>query len=400
MGSERRSRWGLRVIGAYDYTLLTGVVALLILGLVSIYSVTYYEAAAISDPGWWFRRQLSWAFLGVVAMFITSHIPYTVYRRVALLGLLVTLVLLVLVLIIGHDVNGSKRFLFGNKLQPSELAKITFVIYIAVWLASRGDRLRDVTYGLIPFGVILGLVTGLIVLEPDFGTALLIAATGMIMFFVAGADVRQLFISALVGGTTFALLIWRTGYASARVRGFLALWQDPMSRYGTQEYQALLSIVDGGILGRGLGQLDLYLPVAQSDMIFAAIANAFGLLGATLVLALFGMLAYRGFLIAARVSDRFAALLVAGITSWITFQAVINMSVVVGLMPSTGIPLPFVSYGGSSLLVSMAAVGIILHISQYAQTRPSSYASSGFRRGHGWPRVSGADRTGSAEADT
>lgn len=396
-----RNAWNRGLMGPYDYTLLMVVLALLVIGLIVIYSATFRLAAeAFGDPGRWFRLQLTWAGLGLLAMYITSRIPYVLWRRLAVPGLLGTVALLVLVLVVGEEVNGSRRFLLSGRLQPSEVAKFTLVIYIALWLASRGDRLQDVSYGLIPFGVILGGLMGLIVLEPDFSTAILIGGIGMTVFFIAGADPRQLLISALAGALAFGLLIWQTGRGLDRWLQFVARWDNPASDPNSQVGMAMAAVAQGGLLGKGLGEFKIPVPLAQSDMIFAAVANQFGLLGVTVILFLFGLLAYRGYLIAARVPDAFASLVAAGVTTWLVLQALINMCVTINLLPSTGLPLPFVSYGGSSLVMSLASVGVVLHISQYVPTRSKRHAGVNLGRGNWGARVSRPDRVGDTQANT
>jgi cell division protein FtsW len=278
----------------------------------------------------------------------------------------VTLVLLVLVLFIGDDRFGARRSFLNGSVQPGELAKMTVVIYIAAWLASKGDQIRDVTYGLIPFAVLIGMVSGLIVLQPDMSTAVLIVLTALAMFFFAGADILQLLASGVVGGITFFLLVNRLPYASARMEEYLQIWRDPQS-VGYHIRQALIALGSGGPFGVGLGQGQQklgYLPAPHTDSIFAVIGEELGFVGCLLVIGLFALFAYRGFKIALEAPDAFSALLACGMTCWLVFQALFNVAVITGLAPFTGISLPFVSFGGSTMTVSLTAVGLLLSVSR------------------------------------
>jgi len=357
-----------RFFVGYDAGLLVVVMVLVILGLMSVYSATVHLALPSGDPAIWFKRQLIWTLIGLAGMGGISRIPYVLWRRFALLILGGTLLLLVGVLFAPARF-GSARFLTGKSVQPSELAKFALVVYAATWLASRRDKLQDISYGLVPFSVIVGLVAGIVALQPDLGTAVLLAGVGMVMFFIAGADPKQFLAATGVGGITFTGLVYFFPHARQRVQDLIALWQNPNAERWSQLSLALRVMREGGILGRGPGELNTYVPAIHHDFILAAVGNAFGLVGLTLVLVLFGLLAYRGYVIAARAPDAFASLMAAGMTSWLVFQALINMGVAVALLPPTGIPLPFVSYGGSSMVMSMAAVGVLLNISRYMPTR-------------------------------
>jgi cell division protein FtsW len=307
--------------------------------------------------------------LGLLALAIMSRIDYMWWKQLAVPLIGATLLLLVLVLLFGSTNFGAQRTFLNGSVQPSEPAKLAIIIYIAVWLASKGKKVQQVTYGLIPFAVLIGIVAGLIVLQPDFGTAILIVMTAGAMFFIAGADLIQLGLGGLISGATFYLLITRTSHAADRLNQYMAT----MSDSGVPQHQlqqALVALGSGGLFGRGLGagyQKFGYLPASHTDSIFAALGEELGLAGCLLIVALFALLAQRGFKIALEARDPFGAVLAVGLTCWLIFQASINIAVVTGLIPFTGIPLPFVSKGGSAMVASLAAVGLLLSVSRGSQ---------------------------------
>ena len=382
-----------------DYLLAVTVGALLLIGLVMVYSSSFYMASQLQEaPTYYLTRQLLGAAIGLVFLLALAWMDYAYLRNISIPLLVVVLGTLALVLIVGQARYGAMRTLMNGSFQPSEVAKLAVVIYMADWLASKEDKIRNVSYGLIPFGVIIGLIAGLIVLEPNFSTALLIVATSGIMFFVAGAELRQLIGGGAVFAATFALLIMNSTHGRERITSFTQMLSDP-SHTSFQLQQSLIAIGSGGLLGHGLGtsQQKLgYLPLPHSDSIFAVLGEEMGLIGCLIVVGLFAVLAYRGFKIAAQASDVFGALLAAGATSWIVLEAAFNVAAMTGLMPFTGIPLPFISYGRSALVASMAAVGILLSVSR--GTRRSNRSSRqgnaafDFGRRDGRSRVS---RTGS-----
>jgi cell division protein FtsW len=250
------------------------------------------------------------------------------------------------------------------------LVKLVMLIYVAAWLASKGEQIRDVTYGLIPFAVLIGLVAGLIVMQPDVSTAVLVVLTALAMFFFAGADIFQLAVGGAIGGVTFLLLVNQLPHARHRIDEYLAVWHDP-ELLGYHMQQALIALGSGGLFGVGLGQSQQkfgYLPTPHTDSIFAVLGEELGFVGCLVVITLFFLLAYRGFKIALEASDAFAALLACGITCWLTFQALINVAVMTGLIPFTGVALPFISSGGSAMLASLSGVGLLLSISRGKRT--------------------------------
>nr|HID13876.1 putative lipid II flippase FtsW [Anaerolineae bacterium] len=350
-----------------DYVLALAVAGLVIVGLMMVYSATFdwsYQKYGNS-----FRiasRQFLWVGLGVVALVVAAAVPYDWWQRLAVPVMAGALLLLILVLFVGEERFGARRSFFNGSVQPGELAKLATVIYVAVWLASKGEQIRDVTYGLVPFAVLIGVVAGLIVMQPDVSTAMLIVLTALAMFFFAGADIFQLAIGGTVGTITFFVLINQLPYARERIDEYLQIWRDP-TLLGYHIKQALIALGSGGLFGVGLGQGQQklgYLPAPHTDSIFAVLGEELGFVGCLVVIALFALLAYRGFRIALEASDAFAALLACGITCWLTFQALINVAVMTGLIPFTGIALPFISSGGSAMVVSLTGVGLLLSVSR------------------------------------
>ncbi len=376
-----------------DVALVMAVAALLAIGLIMVYSTTYALGFRLyGNPNYFLIRQGMWVVVGVAALLIMMRIEYTGWQRVSVLMMAGMLLTLAVLLIFGGERFGGRRWFFGGSVQPSELAKLAVVIYIADWLSSKGEQIRDVTYGLIPFAILIGVVTGLILLQPDFSTSMLIATTAFAMFFVAGAEVKQLAISLLVGGLALVLLILQAPYRLNRIAIFLDPMSDP-SEDGYQIVQTLRALVRGGVTGQGLGNSQQKLgalPAAHTDAIFAVLGEELGLIGGLIVIGLFAILAYRGFRIAQNAPDTFGMMLATGVTAWLAFQALINIAVVTSTIPFTGIPLPFISFGGSSLITSMAGVGLLLNISKYSATERD--ARTPVRRGHRGARLPSPSR--------
>jgi cell division protein FtsW len=382
--------------GGFDYLLLVVVAALLIIGVMMVYSATFDLAyKEYGQPTYFFIRQVLWVAIGVAVLLVMVRIEYHNWRRFSILIMTGTLILLGAVLFVGSERFGAQRSLFKGSIQPSELCKLALIIYIAHWLSSKGEQIRQVTYGLIPFAILIGLVAALIILQPDFSTAVLIVAIAVAMFFLAGADLFQLVVCFIVGSATFAFLITRAPYRLSRVIAFL----DPLGdNYGGgyQIKQTLIALGSGGISGLGLGasrQKFGYLYASHTDGIFAILGEELGLIGCLVVIGLFTALAYRGFQIALEAPDSFGTLLASGITCWLIFQALINIAVVTATIPFTGIPLPFISFGGSSLAVSMAGIGLLLSVSRgERQEEQRESARHDFGRRHWRPRLSNSGR--------
>ncbi len=357
-----------RVVGARtDYALIICIVALCVLGLMMVYSATFDMAFVEYDnPNFFFYRQLIWTAIGIAAMIVLARIDYRVWERWAVPMMAITLLLLGLVALAGSEKFGATRWLWNGSIQPSEIAKISVVIYIAAWLASKGEKIRQISYGLLPFAILIGLVTGLILMQRDLSTALLIALTAGLMFFFAGADLIQLFASLVFGVVAFGFMISRESYRMDRIMTFLNPTAD-MQGSAYQANQALIALASGGIWGQGLGaskQKFGYLPAMHTDTIMAIVGEELGLIGCLVLLGLFLFLAYRGFKIALEAPDSFGTLLAAGLTCALVVQAVINMAMITATLPYAGITLPFISYGGSSLVTSLMCAGLILSVSR------------------------------------
>lgn len=384
-----------------DYVLLSIVIVLLAIGLIMIYSVTFVANVAQPDPQSDFMKQFWYALGGLAVLVVLMKIDYRIWGRFAIPLMAVTIGALIIILLL-PPVNGSHRWAFGSSFQPSEVAKLTVVIYMARWLSSKGEKLRNVTYGLLPFAIFVGVVTGLIIREPNLSTAIIIGLCAMAMFFIAGADLVQYLFMLLSGGVTVALVIMNTPYQMSRWLTFLS---DPFATTTRDSYQiaeVLIALGSGGMFGRGLGSGYSkfgFVPAPHTDSIFALLGEEMGLIGTWAVLVLFLALLYRGFRIASKTSDPFGQLLAAGLTFWLIFQAFVNIAVVTATIPFTGVPLPFISFGGSSLVMSLAAVGVLLSIALHPNAPKETHATFGFGWRHGGtrvPRVSRRRRTADA----
>jgi cell division protein FtsW len=364
MAERKKAR---QVYGDPDYTLIGAVAGLVIVGLMMVYSATFdWSYQKYGSSLHIALRQFRWVGIGIVALVVFAFVPYDRWQKFAVPVMGATLLSLILVLFVGDEVYGARRSFLGGSVHPGELAKLSMVVYIASWLASKGDQIRDVTYGLVPFGVLIGVVAGLIVAQPDLGTAALIGLTCLSMFFFAGAEILQLAAGGIVGGITFLFLISRFPHAIDRISGWREVWQSPeLASYHMQ--QTLIALGSGGLFGVGLGQGQQklgYLPAPHTDTIFAVLGEEMGLAGCLFLIGLFVLFAFRGFKIAMDAQDPFAALLASGVTCWIVFEALINVGVVTGLLPFTGMVLPFISVGGSAMVTSLAGVGLLLSVSR------------------------------------
>jgi cell division protein FtsW len=299
------------------------------------------------------------------------RVDYRQWRRISLVGMLIILPLLVIVLKFGVNVYGASRWIAVGSFfsfEPSELTKLVLALYIADWLARKGKQVSTFLYGLAPFVILVGIVLGLVLLENDLGSAIIIAGFATAMFFTAGANIMQFLLAIACGGLIF-LKEALSSYRYYRVADFLHPFKDIMG-INLQLYQALLALGSGGWFGLGLGasrQKTGYLPFPYTDSIFPVIGEELGFIGCALIVILFLFLAFRGFRLARRTPDLYGALLATGITTWLILQAMINIGANTGTIPYTGVPLPFISFGGSSLVVSLAAVGVLLNISRYLQ---------------------------------
>lgn len=351
----------------FDYWLLLAVAGLLVLGMLMVYSATFdYGLRFYDDATYYFRRQFSALALGVAAIIVLMQFDYHFLRRFSVPFLGATLLGLVIVLFFGEAIFGAQRGFYEGSYQPSEVAKMATILYIAHWLSTKGDRIKILTYGLVPFSVIVGVVCALIVRQPDLSTAGLIALVSFTLFFVAGADWRQFAFAGAIGGAIFLFLITALPHAAARVDAYTAALRDP-NQASWHVQQSLIALGRGGLTGVGLGESTQKfgpLPAAHTDGIFAVLGEELGLMGTLLVIALLAMLVWRGFRAARHARDSYGSLLAIGITCWLGYQALINLAVITAVIPFTGIPLPFMSYGGSSLAMSLVGAGILLNISR------------------------------------
>jgi cell division protein FtsW len=356
-----------------DMTLILITLMLLLIGVVMIYSASAVLAGRqYGDSLFFIKRQMLWALGGLIAMIAVSRVPYGLWQGLALPLVLGAVILLVLVLIpgIGVEVNGSRRWLrLGSfTVQPSELARLCAVIYLARYLVKKRDRLDDFFRDFLPPMIVIGAVLALIMGESDLGTAAVMGMVAGLMLFIGGARWRHLWVMGLLAAPVLYAMIMKIGYRRQRMLAFLDPWRDPNDS-GFQMIQSFLALGGGGPVGMGLGegrQKLFFLPYPHTDFIYAVIGEELGLMGTVAVLVLFLALAWRGLSIGLKAPDPFGRHLAIGLTMMIVVQALINMAVVTGLLPTKGLTLPFLSYGGSSLMVNLVAIGILWNISRAA----------------------------------
>jgi len=363
----------------FDKWLFLATLALVCVSVVMVYSASALVALErYQQPYLFVTKQVMWALLGIAVMSIVMRIDYRTYRNETLIwSLLGIVILLLIVVLFSRPINGSRRWfgIGGFGIQPSELAKLVAIVFTAAMLERRMHRVNDIGYSLLPIGIILSVVVGLILIEPDLGTALsLLAVTGL-MIFAAGLSYRYIVGAVLLSLPVLYVLVWSAEYRRRRLFAFLDPWADPLGD-GFQMIQSMIAIGTGGVFGRGLMagvQKLFYLPEPHTDFIFAVIGEELGLIGATVLVACFCVIAWRGMRASLNAPDGFGAFLALGLTMMIVVQAFVNMSVVLGLLPTKGITLPLVSSGGSSLLINLLALGVLLNISQHA--RPETGAA-------------------------
>ncbi|MBP7998257.1 MAG: cell division protein FtsW [Chloroflexi bacterium] len=351
----------------FDVWLLLSVAALLVFGLMMVYDTTFdLGLLAQNNSLYYFQRQLIAAVLGLLGCVAIMQFDYHILRRFSVAIMVITLVSLMFLLFFGESNFGATRGLFDNSYQPSELAKLATILYIAHWISSKGERIKDLTYGLLAFSVITGFVCFLIVQQPALSTAGLVALISFTLFFVAGAEWKQLVIVGGVGGSIFVFLMFTLPHAAARVGAWREVLRDP-NQAVWQVRQALIALGSGGFWGVGLGEgVQKFgpLPAAHTDGVFAIIGEELGLIGCLVVIALLLFMTWRGLRIARKARDNYGFLLALGITVWLVYQSLMNIAVITATIPFTGVPLPFISYGGTSMLVSLLGVGILLNISR------------------------------------
>jgi cell division protein FtsW len=360
-----------------DYWLMAIVAMLLVLGTVMVYSSSFVTAEFTSgNPSYYLWRHLLWLGVGLVGAGMMTLIDYHRLRRLSIAAMLIVLGLLLAILVLPSELApsrfGAKRWItpMGSdsdwQFQPSELAKVVLVLYAAHWLSSKGDKVRNFYYGLVPFALTLGFLIGLVMGQPDLGTSLVIGCIGLSMFFIAGANVVHMLAGLGTAAAAFYVFSTTASYRLDRLKAYTDPFADPTG-LTWHTSNNLIALGSGGLFGTGLGasrQKFLWLPNVFTDSIFAVIGEELGLLGAGLVVMLFVALAWRGLRIAAHAPDDFGRLIAAGVTIYIVSQALINIAVICNLVPFTGIPLPLISYGGTSLAVTMTGLGLLLNVSR------------------------------------
>ncbi|AZB42839.1 stage V sporulation protein E [Bacillus sp. FJAT-42376] len=357
-----------------DFILIIVTLLLLTVGLIMVYSASAIWADYKFDDSFFFaKRQLLFAGIGIIGMFFIMNVDYWTWRTWAKILLLVCFVLLIAVLIpgIGMERNGSRSWIGVGafSIQPSEFMKFAMIVFLAKYLSEHQKKITSFRKGLIPSLGLVFIAFGMIMLQPDLGTGTVMVGTCIIMIFTAGARIWHFGFLGLLGVGGFAALVLSAPYRMKRITSFLDPWQDPLGS-GFQIIQSLYAIGPGGLFGMGLGQSRqkfFYLPEPQTDFIFAILSEELGFIGGTLVLLLFCLLLWRGIRIALGAPDLYGAFLAVGIIAMVAIQVMINIGVVTGLMPVTGITLPFLSYGGSSLTLMLMGIGVLLNISRYAK---------------------------------
>ncbi len=360
-----------------DVRLLYALFTLLFFGLIMIASAGIsYSHLRFDDPYYFFKHQFFYGVIpGLIVLYIVQKINYNFWKKISLPFFLLSLIFLVLVFVpnFGSRIYGASRWmrLGPFSFQPSEMLKLSIILYLSAWLESRKEKVKDFYEGLVPFGAVVALVSFLLIKQPDIGTLGIIIAIAISIFFVSGAKLSHMAILGFSGVFALWILVKLESYRMSRFLVFLHPELDPRG-IGYQINQALLAIGSGGIFGVGLGhslQKFNYLPEPVGDSIFAIIGEEIGLVGCVVLIAIFVYVAILGLRIAKSAPDRFSQLVAVGIIVWIIFQAFVNMAAISGVMPLTGVPLPFISYGGTSLIFLMTGFGILLNISKYAKVR-------------------------------
>ncbi len=387
-----------------DVYLVLVVGVLLAIGLMMVFSTTFdWSYQVYGNASTIFLRQIRSVAIGLGVMLLLAVLDYRLWKRFALWMMLAAIVLLITLLLTAPELFGAQRAFFNGSLQPGELAQLITIVYMAAWLSAKQTKIRRISYGLLPFSILVGAVTGLIALQPDLSTAGLILITAVTMFFLAGADLVQLGAVAAVAGSIGWVVASQITYAGTRLADYLASIND-LTNASYHVQQAIVAFLNGGLTGVGLGegyQKFGFLPAPHTDSIFAVIAEELGLVGCALVTVLFVVLAIRGFRIARLATDSFGALLAGGITVWIVFEALLNIAVMTAILPFSGVPLPFISFGGSALVSTLAGVGLLLSVSRVSARHSiperkvnADYDLSRGDRGGSVPRVR---RRGSAD---
>jgi len=360
-----------------DRMLFLVTVLLVAISVVMVFSASAVQSQAKYHNGEYFLlKQVAWAVIGLVVLLVVMHVDYHEYRRPELIWPLIGVVIVGLVAVfLFHPTNGTQRWIAIGpaSIQPSELAKLAGVLFAAALVERRMHRINDLSYVVAPIAAVTIVLAGLIYKEPDFGTAVVLVLVVATILFAAGLSYRYLAALGLMLLPAAMLAVWISPYRLRRLMTFLNPWQDPLGA-GYQTIQAIVAVGSGGWLGKGLMagvQKIYYIPEPHTDFIFAVIGEELGLIGTSLILACFVVIGWRGLRASVLAPDRFGSLLALGVTAMVTLQALVNVSVVLSLLPTKGIPLPLVSNGGSSLLITLACMGILLNISQQGSRAPA-----------------------------
>ena len=351
-----------------DLVLLAAIVALSGFGLLMVYSSSTDFSLVVlgADPNYLFFRQLMWFVLGFAVAASLILIDYHLIQKAAIWMIAISIIGLVAVLLGNELRNGAVRTFMNGSIQPSEFAKLVTILYLSVWLSNKKDTLHEAKLGLIPLAVIVGIISGLILLQPDISATLTIILLGAMLFFLANGDIKQIGLVILIIAVIALLMYLVSSTAQARISQYLDFLKDP-SQAEPQLRQSLAAIVNGKFFGVGLGESNAKLTGLQlphSDSIFAVLVEETGLLGALILVALYGVVLWRGLKISRNAPDMLGSIMAAGLTFWICIEAAFNMGAIVGILPLAGSALPFISYGGSSLLSNMAAIGILMSIAR------------------------------------
>lgn len=371
-----------------DYAILLTVTLLCAFGLVMVFSASYYYAqntASTNYDGYYYiRKQAVYLALGYPTMILLSFFDYKRLEGFKVIGMLISLVLLVAVLIFGHELNGAKRWLViaGQSIQPSEVAKFGMMLYMCAFMSKKHAVMKSFKYGMLPMLLVIGVVCGLVMLQPNMSMAVIMGMLGYALLFVGGCDGKQMILLLIAAIGAFVLLAVIEPYRMARLTSFTDPWKDPLGT-GYQLIQSFYAIGSGGLFGRGLNnsrQKLLFLTYGESDFIFAVVCEELGFFGALAILLAYGFIIYRGIRVALRCRDRFGSLLAAGITVVFAIQIFVNIGVVTGAFPTTGQALPFISAGGSSMVIFLAAMGVLLNISRSTEGSMQPFVRAAFRR--------------------
>lgn len=358
--------------GHLDYPILMTVALLCAFGLVMVFSASYYYAqntASVGYDGYYYiRKQAVFLAIGLPMMILVSYVDYRRFEKYKVVVILVSIALLVAVLIFGQVTNGAKRWLVigGQSIQPSEIAKFGMMLYMCSFMAKKHSVMRSFTMGMLPMLLVIGVICGLVMLQPNMSMAVIMGMMGYALLFIGGADTKQMILLAVVMVAAFGLLAVIAPYRLARLTSYTDPWADPLGD-GYQLIQSYYALGAGGLFGVGLNnskQKLLYMTYGESDFIFAIVCEELGLVGGLAVLLAYAFIVYRGLRVALRCRDRFGSLLAGGITVVFGIQVFINIGVCTGLVPTTGQALPFISAGGSSMMIFLAAMGVLLSLSR------------------------------------